>query len=348
MKHMRLTNIMTGLAIALIAAPAYSQENVNAPQNDNNANRAPNQQATQNKQKTQQQDRLQTAREQIEEDLGQASQEQNGKQRPIVIAPGGWVTIYADYDRDGRIDSKETIYYLDLMQAREQSGRRQGSRENIFEPRRKDQMVEIQGRIEDQKEFTLFGHDGDKFVMARMHTERDKTVPVVLGTRKDLKELDLTKGNIVTVEGEQHRLNNRPVLFAHKVSAEGKTVDVTPPESQNLHRVRGTIERVDRRRFRGREGEFLVAHVELVNGNTKIINLGPGSKLDSLNLKKGDEVRVLGHPGRINNEPALIASEVYAKDQTVSIPPSPFQHPSFGGESTQTTRKQDRGTAGNR
>ena len=44
----------------------------------------------------------------------------------MVIAPGGWVTIYADYDRDGRIDSKETIYYLDLMQAREQSGRRPG------------------------------------------------------------------------------------------------------------------------------------------------------------------------------------------------------------------------------
>ena len=132
----------------------------------------------------------------------------------------------------------------------------------------------------------MHGHDGDKFVMARMHTEKDKTVSVVLGRRKDLEELDLTKGNIVTVEGEQHRLNNRPVLFAHTVSAEGKTVNVTPPESQNLQRVRGTIESLSRRRFRGREGEFLVANVDLVNGNTKMINLGPSSKLDNLNLQE--------------------------------------------------------------
>ncbi len=342
MQAIRLIMITAGLVGMLAAVPAFAQ------QQDNVSNGPPqNRQARQKQQQTQPKVRLETAREQIAEEddrVTENSSAGNGT-RPIIIAPGGWVTIYADYDRDGRIDSKETIYYLDLMQAREQSGRRQGSRANIFEPRPKDQMVEIQGTIEDQTEFKLYGHHGDKFVMARMHTEKDKTVSVVLGPQKDLKDLDLTKGNVVTVEGEQHRLNNKPVLFAHTVSAQGKTVNVTPPESQNLQRVRGKIAELNRRHFRGREGEFLVAKVDLVNGNTKMINLGPASKLEKLNLKKGDEVRVLGHSGRINGEPALIAAEVHVKDQTVSIPPSRFQHPSFGSQGTQTTRQQDPGAA---
>lgn len=298
--------------------------------------------------------------DQQQDSAPRASAERRGvTEGPARRALDSWVTIYADFDHDGRIDSKERIYVLDLMRARRDSDQRRmaAHRQGRFqqESNRSEPLIQLQGTIEDQAEFSLRGHGDDKFLLAHINTENGKTARVVLGRREDLKSLDLSQGQSVTVRGERHQINNKPVLFARTAIANGQTVNVSPPKSGGEQRVRGTIESLDRRRFRDRDGEFLVAYVDLVSGRTRMINLGSLAKLKSLNLQEGDEIRVLARPGRINDQPALVAAEVNANGQTVAIPRPEPQSPKrrstdsrSGRSSRQVDRRQDADATRNR
>lgn len=333
MKSLIKTTLICGLAAAFPAASVFAQQDDKRDRDrgDRETKRIPT------RPQTDRQDRPQHRHPPRRDD----EQSQRGR---IKVDPQGWVTIYADYDNDGRIDGKETIFFIDLLRARGDSQMRQAaerSRQNRQWGRspypRQEQMAQVQGKIKDQAEFQLRGHDDHKFVMVKIDTEDNKTARVVLGMKEDLKGLNLSEGNVVTVKGERHQINNKPVLFARTVSAQGKTVKVSPAKSQNELRVRGTIESLVKREFRRRDDEFLVAQVDLVNGRTRTVILGPSDKLKPLNLEEGDEIRVMARNGRINDRPVLVASEVNAKNRTVSIP---YAKPKSKDRSNETRREQ--------
>lgn len=310
MKPLMQTALVFGLALAIPQVHAFSQQKDKRPDREtkrDEAGRQPDRKNSDRQAEPRRPDRV-----------------PRNRRRPDESRRGGWVTVYMDYNRDGLIDAQETIHSFDLVKARSASRKRREN-ESVRRgrpERRPDEMAQIQGTLEKQAEFQLRGHEDDKVVVARLNTEDDKTARVVLGTRKDLKKLDLSQGKNVTVKGERHRINNKPVLFARTVSAQDQTVRVSPPKSRGEQRVRGTIESLEKRDFRRRKGEFLVAQVNLVNGQTRMINLGTSEHLKSLNLKEGDKVKVLARSGRINNRPALIAAVVHAKNRTVDIPRS--------------------------
>lgn len=335
MKHAMQIALAFGLIAAIPTVPAWAQERDRATDDgveraSDRADRARNRDADRSQRDRQRTDQARSddpRRPEAARDFEDRERSARGGSRPVIVAPGGWVTVFVDYDGDGRIDGRESLYYFDLLSARNDSRQRR-AREQVRRPapprRPQQEIVQLQGTIQEQAEFELTGHEA-KFVVARINTENEKTARVVLGMREDLEKLNLDDGSQVNVKGERRLINNKPVVFASMVTSQGKVADVSPPRARSEQRVRGTIQSVEERSFRGRDGEFLVADVELASGRTRTINLGPKARLEALQLSEGDEVRVLARNGRINGRSALIAAQVHAKDRTIGIPRSRMQ-----------------------
>ena len=71
----------------------------------------------------------------------------------------------------------------------------------------------IAGRLMETREVTLKGLS-EKHVLARLQTPQGRQVLVDLGTRGNLQDVNLTKGEIIATTGSFGRINGRPVLFA--------------------------------------------------------------------------------------------------------------------------------------
>ncbi len=69
----------------------------------------------------------------------------------------------------------------------------------------------------------------------------------------------------------------------------------------------------------GEEADFTLAKVDLDNGKTIVISLGERSKVQALELEKGDRVEILGATGRIAGQQVIVAREVRANDNAVRV-----------------------------
>ena len=65
--------------------------------------------------------------------------------------------------------------------------------------------------------------------------------------------------------------------------------------------------------------EYTVTKVALDSGKKIVINLGEKSRLDSLNLENGDDVKVKGTLGKLNGEPLFIANKVMVDGRTFDV-----------------------------
>ncbi|GEM_PF-6132652 len=269
------------------------------------------------------------------------------------LSPEGWIRVAVDYDNDGRFDAIETIYAFDLEQARKRSGaraaqkqrdRRQGvagadeSWSQEFTTRRDSQSDRqyqesrrsresqrrrpetITGEILQLRKETLAGKE-EPCVIARIRTDENRSAKVVLGKQSDLESLDLREGGQITVKGFKGRLNDKSMLLASTISADGSDVKVGLGPSRGAKRVRGEILSTRTTKFKGHEQPFVVGQVKLQSGKTASVNLGPQSKLKELGLKQGDKVRMLVRPARLNGKASMVADQIYAKGKRINLTP---------------------------
>jgi predicted DNA-binding antitoxin AbrB/MazE fold protein len=252
-----------------------------------------------------------------------------GKQTPepqsatVEIKPLGWISIAADYDNDGRFDGVETIYAYDLEQAKQNSRKRSESRQDRRSNRSNQQQREtIKGTISKIRTEPFAGMD-QEFVIAHVKTNDQGKACAVLGPKDKLAKLNLKEGDKVTVVGVKGRVNDRPVLLGRRVTHDDRrvSVDVEMPGSRKLKRVRGEILSTRTAQFRNRDADYLIAKVRLNNDKEQTVNLGPKSKVASLELSEGDKVSLLVRPGTINGEGAMIAEQIRANDKMVKLSP---------------------------
>lgn len=83
--------------------------------------------------------------------------------------------------------------------------------------------------------------------------------------------------------------------------------------------VSGKLERMEQHRLAGIDGQVTVARIETDDGRTARVCLGPETQLERLDLREGDQVSIKGRRGHINDKMVLIAQEIRAGDQRVSI-----------------------------
>ncbi|MFG0336097.1 MAG: PDZ domain-containing protein [Maioricimonas sp. JB049] len=283
---------------------------------------------------------------------------------------GDWIRFGADFNGDGEVDGWEEFYYDDYEELRRRSrdrARREGRRpfrgdyttrrpgvgpdarrgmdrrgmDRREMDRRDDRRREIvRGEIQDIRYDTLSGVEGECMI-ARIRTEDGRTARVCLGPRTQLRRLDLSDGDRITVHGHPGHINDRAIFFASQVNYAGTELQVNMPKAPSLKRVRGEIVSTRKAKFRGISERHVLADVELVSGREETMNLGPESKIRRLNLREGDDISALVRPGRVNGEFAMIAEQVRHDGQTVELP-RPQERRRFGnqGDSQRDSRSR--------
>ncbi len=307
------------IVCGILASPLSAQS-----QNQSNRQSSHDQQSSQD-QRSQKQDSSK------KKQAKSKNQQSDQRQTETYLVPEGWVTIGVDTDNDNRVDVFRTIYAYDLYTATKKSDeRRKGSQNRTWQDDNDSQrsMMNVQGTIEDKKTIQLSGHD-ENFVVAKVNTSNDEKRPVLLGTQQKLKQLDLQNGDRVEVSGQKGTINDRQMVIAMKVSSGGKTINTTPKTRQadqkdqskksNERQIRGSVENLQERKFKDQDETFYVADINLSQGPSRPIVLGPTSKIDQLNLESGDQISAVVCKGRLNGETALVAKEVTQSGQTVQI-----------------------------
>ncbi len=323
MKLQPLYSAATLVALVAMASPAWAQSG-----RQNQSQQQNRMQQQQNRMRQNQPQRM------------QQNQPQSGQQQVrLQLDPEGWVRIAADYDGDGRFDAVETIFAFDLQRAQQMSRqRRQGQRntqsqygasyrgQDDRQMQRRDvrQMARhplsrIQGQVRDLTTVQLFGNQ-DQEVLARVQTQQGRTAKVALGPRQKIQQLRLQEGDQITVLGKPGRINERAMLIAYRVEAGGNSLNVNRQfQDRGLRPFRGELLGTRTTKLRNMDQQQVIARVRLDQGQTVQAILGPQSKVQNLNLQQGDQITVLGHIARLNQQPALVAEQVAANQNVVTV-----------------------------
>ncbi|MAT14590.1 MAG: hypothetical protein CMJ46_04895 [Planctomyces sp.] len=239
------------------------------------------------------------------------------------LTPEGWARIAVDYDNDGKFDSLETISIYELERAQEAS-RQQSSRDRDGAMRERHR-VQLTGTVQSLEPKSMIGQE-QKNMVAQIQTSEGETQKVCLGAQDKLSKLNLKEGSEVQIEGVRARMNGEEHIIAESVSANNETVKNEIPRRRGLARVKGQITATRETTFHGHDDKFVIAQVEVEEGQAPMqVNLGPAKKFEGTELKEGTEIRVLGHRGRMNDQPALIAEKVRVNDKTIDVMPQDSQ-----------------------
>ncbi|MEZ6114303.1 MAG: hypothetical protein R3C99_25320 [Pirellulaceae bacterium] len=316
------------------------------------------------------------SRSQRSRDSQSGSQNRQSGNRQIQLEPQGWVTVATDMNNDGKFDKVETIYLYDLQIAQQRSqararaqadsqrqdhgqtqGQRQMAQRQMTQRQRAGQggssrnqwtnrdddggsargsVHRLEGQLKDINQIRLTDSDKQQTI-ARLKVRDGRTARIFLGDKSQLSSLNLQDGDNITIIGVPGRVNDRWMLVARKITANGESISLNQQQQQQsnagLKRVSGQITDTRKAKFRGHDEQFMVVQIQTDQGDSVIANLGPVSRLESLDLQNGDAVTVLARQGSVNGETAWIAEQVRANERTAMIP-----HPN----DTQRYRSQQR------
>ncbi|MFP4541070.1 MAG: hypothetical protein ACLFR7_05535, partial [Opitutales bacterium] len=69
----------------------------------------------------------------------------------------------------------------------------------------------------------------------------------------------------------------------------------------------------------GQRQNYAVAKIRLQDGSTSVVNLGERDLLTDLDLQQGDDVKIRGSVGRIDNQPVVIADKIRVNNRTLDV-----------------------------
>jgi hypothetical protein len=255
---------------------------------------------------------------------------------PAQAGSGDWIRIGTDHDNDGQIDSFEYLHRRDLENARHRSMQRQkaatiSTRDHMGyyqDPSvRRDagqetaELNSVTGAVEDLTRINLAGMAGEH-QLAKIRTADGRIARVDLGPVENLMDLGLRHGDRITVHGARGTINDKGILMAHRIEADGRTVSVGWPNDRHLSRYSGEVLGVRTASFRNTTvPEQVFARVLLDQGGVTTVNLGPRDMLRNMSPEelRGKQIAFLAHPARIGNTVALVADEVRIDGRTVHV-----------------------------
>ncbi|MCG6156537.1 hypothetical protein [Rubinisphaera margarita] len=264
----------------------------------------------------------------------------------------GWVTVGTDYDNDGVYDSLETIFLIDLENARRQSQARaqehQRSR-NQNGQHQSSKRLQVKGTIQSLSQKEMMNSEKPK-VVAKLKTQEGRTATVCLGSQDKVNQLNLQQGDQVQAHGVRATFNGKSMLMAERVSAGEQTITNQLPRKQGLNRFQGEVVSTRQANFRNREGEFVIATVRTEKHGTKEVNLGHASEFENVDISEGKQIKFLAGEARMNGRSALIAQAIRIDGQTIDVRESTNQQitKSDRGSDSKNRQSEDRQTTSRR
>lgn len=285
-------------------------------------------------------------------DRDSSDRQRSESQSKYRISPAGWVQIAVDYDNDGMFDGIETIYAYDFEKARKSSqdrGKREAQRMSDTKRKSRGQNTQartansrrsgnagnpsqnrlstmrrssetVSGKLLQLRDEQIMGMD-DPCVIARVRKDNNMSAKVVLGPKSQVDSWGLAEGDEIKVSGRKGRVNDRPILLASKVTWGNKTKQVDLPSSRNRKRVQAELVSMRTTEFKGHDGQFVIAEIQSQSGKKCEVNLGAKSKVNQLNLREGDQLKLIVRPAKVNGKPGMVADQIMANGKDVNVSP---------------------------
>jgi hypothetical protein len=295
-------------------------------------------------------------------------QTQQDRQARVQLTPEDWVWVGYDFDRDGQFDAYEYVASYDLNIAREGSAQRmqqqgmQGARQDsrqmpayYEETPSKQQMRQmtrqmtpkdldkVQGQIKGMKTISV-ARLNEQHVLAKLQTQDGRIARVDLGPKQQVKNIDLQRGDQITIFGNRGTINDQTVLVAHSIQHNGRFVDISRANDLDLKRFSATVLDTKTVSFQNRNiPQQLFARVRLDNNQTTVVNLGPQKDFSNIDLERGDKISMLARPANIDGKLALVAEQVRANGQVVDISRSTAQTQQSQGQQQSKGQQQSSG-----
>lgn len=282
---------------------------------------------------------------------------QRSEGRNLRLEPAGWIRVAYDFDEDNRADAYEYISLYELQKARkasrqrldeemsrkmargesgrsreargyydrsrsgsQRSGSQQAGSQRLEQEREGRSGFEtVEGTLKEKKTVSLAEMD-ERHVIVRINTRDGRTAKVDLGPEKKISDFNLKKGDRVKVWGTQGTINEKQMMIAHRIEADGRRISINRPQDRNLRDFAGTILATRKSTFGDRGPEHLMARIRMDDGTTTIVNLGPEQELrNRLNIEKGKTFSMLARPVNIDGKRALVAEVLRVGDQVIDI-----------------------------
>lgn len=155
-----------------------------------------------------------------------------------------------------------------------------------------------------------------------MQRDDGKTATVDLGPQDQTAPLKIKRGTRLRVLGRIGRANNRPLLLATAVVANGKAQRIRRPAWVPLKKVSGQIEALRSIRLRGATEPQIVAEVVDEQGNRRLVVLGQQDQLAALKLKRGRRISLLARPVQTRSRRLWLAESVVVDGHEVQRRPT--------------------------
>lgn len=165
----------------------------------------------------------------------------------------------------------------------------------------KDDSVRIQGTIDNIRRISLYTVEGEleRHSFIRIRLEDGASRMVSLGTRAEPEDLELRKGQDIDVTGLTATVDGRQIVVADRIEVRDENVTLVGKVADFREvSLSGTLDR------------NLIIRMDLSNGERSLVDLGPGTKLDDLDLEKGDWIQLEGVRQQIAGRPVIVANRI--------------------------------------
>ncbi len=113
-----------------------------------------------------------------------------------------------------------------------------------------------------------------------------------------------------------------------------------------MRQIAGTVRDTRQVRLAQQDQVHLFAKVQAQQGGAAMVDLGPVNQVRRLNIKTGTNVQVSGDMAMVNERPVLMANQVSANDQTVTVDmPQASKTRRLQGQITNVTAKRLEGSS---
>lgn len=211
---------------------------------------------------------------------------------------------------------------------------RQQSKEGGQRGSRFGQQQTVSGQIEGFRHFRS-GRGQGAHSLIRLNLDDGRTLIIDAGPKRKLDQFRLQQGDRLQAQGRLvTTAGGSRTLVADRLRIDGTTVTVQRRDAQQRRgtfagrstqrqtgrpvSLSGSVEGFRHIRVRNNQGQrqtHTLAKIQLENGRTTFVDLGPKQRLDRLNLQKGETIRVQAQPGAIDGRHILFVDRMHLADR---------------------------------
>jgi hypothetical protein len=251
-------------------------------------------------------------REQDRQTAGQA-----GGDRGVADARAG-AAAGRDAQARGAAQAQQRAQQAEWRDSRSREARQQAQQSQ--EGQRGQGSVSLEGKVQQFREVNLRrGQDTpEEHTWVRIQLESGYNTIVDLGREKDLSDLNLERGDRISVRGRHGTIGGENVLIADRIRVGNETINIERQRARQ--EVSGKVRDFREVDLQDSEREdHLVVRFEMEDGQRVVADLGSEVSLEDLEIERETRITLSGERRQIGNQQVLIAQRIRVDGESTEL-----------------------------